>query len=226
MRRSLVDVWNAYLDAEGRGLRAASLSVIEELIKQLSLEDPDIRRRWVFELVEGIVDSRSHAKIRFPLFEQSILPELTAGVLSETPNCARWLAHFNQHFQSSKRFLQLLPDSMRTKVGLLLEALRVDPTDNRARRTLTEERARYLTYTLHELPAGVLYGNDAATISECRELDELLGDFQKDIVLLEEPDIYSELIDACTFHFERYRRYLEAGCPGRAYRFYASMPEA
>ena len=54
------------------------------------------------------------------------------GTSARRASCARWLAAFDQllyHGDNSD-----LAESHRTKDGLLLEALRVDPHDERARR--------------------------------------------------------------------------------------------
>lgn len=66
---------------------------------------------------------------------------------------------------------------------------------------------RYLEYTLHELPAGVLYDANGADAKQCAEL-------MKDTYRLEElakgigGDI-SAFIEACRWHYERYPHYLE-----------------
>ena len=209
--------WDAHLDAERRGLRASALSILKELIELLNTAEPIIRREWVLQLVAKVVEDESGIKIRFPLFNQIILPELVAEVLAGRQECARWLAHFDGHFRGSMSQMGSLPESMQSKVGLLLEALRVDPQDQGARRVLVEERSRYLEYTLHELPAGVLYGHDGATISQCVELAGLLEDFRNEVELLGESSIHKKLVESCAFHFNKYRQYLEAKRPGHSY---------
>lgn len=64
----------------------------------------------------------------------------------------------------------------------------------------------YYEYTLHELPAGVLYGADGANAKECAdlmkgtyELEELASIVGKDI---------SEFLAMCRWHYERYAHYL------------------
>jgi hypothetical protein len=79
---------------------------------------------------------------------------------------------------------------------------------------------RYLEYTLHELPSGVLYDANAANDKKCAEL-------MKDTYRLEElatimsTDL-SEFIATCRWHYERYPHYL-----GRKRHFdnYASYME-
>lgn len=65
---------------------------------------------------------------------------------------------------------------------------------------------KYLEYTLHELPAGVLYDANGADRKKCAELmrdtyrlEELAKELGVDI---------SEFISTCRWHYERYPRYL------------------
>ena len=65
---------------------------------------------------------------------------------------------------------------------------------------------RYLEYTLHELPAGVLYDANGADDKKCAELME-------DTYRLEELAVamgadIAEFIAICRWHYERYPHYL------------------
>jgi hypothetical protein len=107
--------------------------------------------------------------------------------------------------------------------GLLLEALRVDPSDRKARQNLVGRRASYLKYTLHELPTGVLYGHNGATIAECDELVAELADFREHLEILGESARFVKLIGDCTLHFLRYKEYLVSGRAAGSYeRFLAA----
>jgi hypothetical protein len=64
----------------------------------------------------------------------------------------------------------------------------------------------YLKYTLHELPAGVLYGTNGATEKECAalmsdtyRLEKLAQTLGVDI---------ADFISKCRWHYERYPHYL------------------
>ena len=73
-------------------------------------------------------------------------------------------------------------------------------------KTEYQELLRFLEYTLHEIPAGVLYDADGATPEHCAELmketyrlEALASDLGRDI---------SEFISACRWHYERYPHYI------------------
>jgi hypothetical protein len=68
--------------------------------------------------------------------------------------------------------------------------------------------AKYLSHTLHELPAGVLYGMDGATASECDELQSGLEDFRGLATAEGCVEMYAELLADCGLHFKAYKSYL------------------
>jgi hypothetical protein len=78
-----------------------------------------------------------------------------------------------------------------------------------SRNETNDEYARllkYLEYTLHELPAGVLYDADEANEKKCAELMKdayRLEDLAKGLGI----DL-SEFIATCRWHYERYPHYL------------------
>jgi hypothetical protein len=77
---------------------------------------------------------------------------------------------------------------------------------------------RYLEYTLHELPTGVLYDSNGADEEKCAEL-------MKDTYRLEELakdrgiDL-AEFIATCRWHYERYPHYLSRHRHFRSYQNY------
>ena len=103
---------------------------------------------------------------------------------------------------------------------MLAEAVRLDPSDDIARGRLIDRQASYLEYTLHELPVGVLYGADGASLNECEDLLALLGEFKAHVVAMREEASYSELIRECEFHYNAYAAYLRGGPPYEGYERY------
>ena len=63
-----------------------------------------------------------------------------------------------------------------------------------------------LLYAVHELPAGVLFGANAATEAECKDLMEALLEFERLAVQLGRSNV--EFIEGCRWHFEHYPHYL------------------
>jgi hypothetical protein len=156
MSDTVDELWQEYLAAETDRIRPIMMAALNRLIDELlALPEPEWHD-WAKRLAASLADGRADVPTRMPLFRRVLLPALAAGVFEEEPGCARWLAHHKVLLAHAD--LSPLPNHLRTPDALLREAVRVDPSDGRARRCLVDGRASYLEYTLHELPAGVLYG--------------------------------------------------------------------
>jgi hypothetical protein len=210
-------LWAAYLAAERDRVRAVTMPALDAFLDALLAQAPTTWKQWAKDLAREVADEGADWPVRFPLFRRALLPALTEGLTAREHGPARWLASFDQLLN---HVMGELPAELRSAEALLKEALRVDPNDHRARRMLVERVAWYLEYTLHELPRGVLFGNDGATADECGELVELLGEFRKDAERLGDTSRYVELIADCDLHFRAYREYLVAGRPGGSYEVF------
>jgi len=215
-------LWQEYLEAERTQRRQTIMLILDRFIDRLLIQQPEAWHAWAFEIARQTADEGQGTPVRFPLFRRVLLPVLVQGVRAGQPGCARWLAHFGLflHGIQSQGIKTGLPEELTTSVGLLREALRVDSGDTIARQKLVEKHAKYLSYTIHEIPAGVLYGEGGTTIARCDELLTLLGEFISQVDLLRERDKYEKLIEDCAFHFQSYRAYLLAHAPGDSYEAY------
>jgi hypothetical protein len=206
--------WSAYLAAERDRVRTVAMPALDAFLDALLEEPPVVWKGWAKSLAKQVADEGADWPVRFPLFRRALLPALVEGIAAREPGPARWLASFEQLLFHAPGELAA---ELRSSRALLREALRVDPHDHRARQKLVESVADDLDYTLHELPAGVLWGRDGATPEQCVELQGLLADFREHTDEIGETARYAELIKDCDLHFRRYREYLLAGRPGTSY---------
>src|SRR5262245_26655967 len=187
------------------------MPALDRFIDRLLARHPEEWKNWAKETAAAVADRGADVPVRFPLFRRVLLPALADGVQRREPGCARWLAHFESLLVNSKT--SELPAHLRTAVGLLQEAIRADPQDDPRRRRSVHRWAGYPASTLHELPAGVLYGSDGATEQQCDELLALLAEFREHVRLTGQSGDYAELAAECDLHYVSYRDYLKAGCP-------------
>ena len=213
----LQDLWDAYLAAERDRIRAVMMPALDRFVDALLESPPDIWKPWARKIAADISDRSMDTPVRFPLFRRAILPALAEGVLRQEPGCARWLASFESLLVNPE---PSLPPELRTSVALLAEAVRIDPTDDIARRRLIDRHAWYLEYTLHELPVGVLCGIDGASPNECDDLLALLDEFKAHVAVTRQEERFSELIRECEFHYNAYAAYLRSGPPYEGYQRY------
>ena len=66
----------------------------------------------------------------------------------------------------------------------------------------------WLSYAVHELPAGVLYGANGASPAECADMMTGLEAFEALCVRLGRLDDQWAFIEGCRWHFEHYPHYL------------------
>ena len=166
-------LWEAYELAEGRASRAEKLIALEAFCDSLAtLPEPEWFP-WARSIAEQVVDGKLDFVIRRPMFERVVFPALLAGYRAALPGCARWLAGLWTVHHCSPVWQKQLPNEG-TEIGLLREAINLDPADRRSKQALIKKIADRLTFSLHEIPAGVLYGIDGASPQQCLELNEEL----------------------------------------------------
>jgi len=208
-------LWEEYLAAEKDRIRDVTIRALDRFLAALLRHDPATWQAWARDLAAQVSEGISDVPVRFPLFRRALLPALSEGVHQGVPGCARSLAHFESHLVNTKEVA--LPPNLRSAVGLLRAAVELDPADRLARQRLVERWASYLDYTLHELPAGVLYGHDGATPEQCGQLLELLEEFRAHVAVLDQEETFADLIADCSLHFNSYREYLALGPSSGSY---------
>ena len=193
---------------EKRGLRSERNDALDRFLASFTLLSPTTRQEWALSLAAQIVDDGALMPVRMPLFRRVLFPALQSAVSERVPGAARWLAGFAQHIYQCSDLRSQLVDGTLTEHSLLETALEHDPDDEVARRKLLDLLVSRLNYTLHELPTGVLYGQDGATVDQCREMLGELDDFNHHANRLGVADNYADLVANCRFHYKTYAEYL------------------
>ena len=201
-------LWEDYLAAERVRIRQQSLVALGLFTDALLQLPTEIWHSWARELASRVVDEREDIPIRLPLFRAVIFPALQAGLETSVPGSARRLAGFAQLLFKSPSCQEQLPENLRSEHGLLLRAVQDDQKDIRAKKRLLVLMRSRFDYILHELPSGVLYGHDGATIKQCDELITELSDYERLAQEIGSEDADRELIAEARFHIPAYQRYL------------------
>jgi hypothetical protein len=174
-------------------------------------------------LIRQLADDETSIPIRMPLFQAVIFPVLRDGIAAASPDSARRLSKFAQLLYKSPACSEQLPENLRTEYGLILEAIRLDPTDLRVQRRLLELMRSRFDYALHELPSGILYDMDSADSNQCTELMMELDDYEKLADQLGSQEIDTDLIAEARFHIPTYQRYLAEPGNCKSYAQYLSQ---
>lgn len=219
-------LWHAYVQAENVGIRSQLTETLHAFITEMRNAPDETRNYWAYDLARRVVDLNDQTVIRTPLFREILFPALRAGFRARTPGCARWLAGFAQLLYHSPGSIAELPASAKTEHGLLLHALEVDPNDGLTKQTLLKLLRSRFDYVLHELPVGILYGHDGATVEQCAELEDELRFFRTLATACGSLEIDEELLSEAEFHVREYPQYLQRRKLGDTYeKFLSQKPD-
>jgi len=212
-------LWKNYQAAEQQQEpRDERLATLDRFIEAFVQGVKDQRERWVQDLCSRYETDATASSVRTPFFRRVLFPVLFDGLKEGKPNCARWLSMFSQLLYRNSDLFQLT--GHQTEWQLLERAIGVDPSDVRAKERLVTVMADHFSYTLHELPAGVLYDANGADVPKCDELLADLARFEqlaKDISSLER---HSKLISRCRQHYVWYKDYLQHRASYSGYKDY------
>jgi hypothetical protein len=165
-------------------------------LEQTSFED-------LLLLLDQLKDSQ--VSLCMPLFTALVYPVLKREIETENPQAMLLLIH---HFDLLLKYAirqKKQPDySERALIKRYLVAV---PDDRHMLRQQLRFLALDLEYALHELPAGVLFGPDAATPDECLELLGMLDEYV-DICQKLQIDFSEDKRRDSAMHFQGYRDYL------------------
>lgn len=217
----MAESWKAYAAAEERGIRREYLAALDTFLHTWAACQSDVRSAWVENFVERWVREQPKPPLRGPLLERAVLPHLAAEFRRGNAMAAAHLGHLRSSALGGHRSWDRL--GLPTYVELLAEAYRRDPSLEDARRTLVDLHIRYIRYTLHELPTGVLFGVDGASAAECGELEDLVEELAQ---LMDDGETaeYAQLLGDARFHYRTYRNYLQQAERG-GYQAYLELLE-
>jgi hypothetical protein len=146
---------------------------------------------------------REKITIRQPLFLNVFYPTLTTEIDKNDIDAIKSLIRLFEYYGN---YQNLTSDNRFSVWQLLEQGLRLSPNDTELLKQYEEKQRDYFEYTLHELPTGVLYGSDGATIEQC---EELLNDLAKYKVVCDKLKVDNEeLITECKFYYSSYKDYL------------------
>lgn len=119
------DLWDAYLEAENRGLRSDRNDALERFLNSFTNLPLESQHSWSLSLASKIVDNGESTPVRMPLFRRAILPALENAIATRTPGAARWLAGFAQHIYKSGDLRPRIADGSLTEHALLLSRAQI-----------------------------------------------------------------------------------------------------
>jgi hypothetical protein len=177
--------WSRWLALEDQHRKREALALAEELAASLARAPVDSQDRWVQSVCEDVIDLHpvppdvGIPRMRYPFLRDVIVPSLMRRLARQDATAARWAAWLMRRYSNTYRLWQELPDTQRHPMGLLRMADTWAPGDVRVMESLAEMLSRRFHDSMHELPAGVLFGMNGADVAECAALLEELAHLER-----------------------------------------------
>ncbi len=202
-------LWQQYLSAAASGHRKRLLAALAEFVQALQEGSEEQRHNFAETFCRQVADAGEKLPLREPLFAGVVGPYLVAAYEKGEENAGRWLAYFHLHFWNmppSKKLIDLTYS--RSPIALLTAAFRQDPDNTHTHDLLIQQLSDQFDYAVHEVPAGVLNGNTAATAAECQKWLDYLALFREVVQKRGAAEKYEEQVGYWDFHFRGYADYL------------------
>lgn len=199
-------LWQSYLAAEARGLRAETLSTLRAFVDALQAGPAEQRQGFAAEFCRLAADEGAALPRREPLFAGILAPSLLSAYDRGDDHAGRRLAFFRDGFWKQP-LSHPLHQAAPTRLDLLREAFQQNPADARTRELLLRLLQDDFEYAVHEVPAGVLRGNKGATVAQCREEEEDLALFREVAEAHGVTAQYKAAMHKWAFHFHGYADY-------------------
>lgn len=193
---------NTYIEIETKTfVKADKNKKLEAFFKE---NETDLTKLTCQDIV-AIIDvlQSKNIIIRQPLYKHLIYPILLEQVAKNNIDAIKALLKLDYQLTSYQAYSH---DNKYSWAMLLEQGRTIAPNDTELLKLSEQTTRNYLNYTLHELPIGVLYGQDGATIADCDELLEKV--IQYEILCNQLQLDEKELIENCKFYYPAYKAYL------------------
>jgi hypothetical protein len=158
-----------FLEFQRKGLRAKATESVRKFIT--SFADEDETALWVWNALPHL-SYNGCGCVRHELFKHLISPVLVTGYEKKDFQSMLWLGKLMRNVEQDHKLFERI--GFKSERELFKESHTLDPENREAIELLLDAQVRWLQYCQHEWPAGILYGNNGATIQQCREIrDEL-----------------------------------------------------
>ena len=162
-----IEYFNEYLKYEQSGIKAKAKEFLNKFI--LSFENYTEKESWTMEFLPRLKQN-SNGRIRNELFEEIIFPVLLNGYNNKNLASMVWLVKLNQNYYQNNKIWQKI--NYKTDLEIVKECYSIDPNNTEVIDEYLEIIIRGIDFAIHEMPFGILYGNNFATKDQCKELLE------------------------------------------------------
>jgi hypothetical protein len=202
--------WDEYLEQETAGLRRVAMPLLGDFVAHVEGYTEQRRVRLVRTLVSlARSDRPPRVSLRHPLFDRVVPPVLLNEYDRDEPGSARTLLDFYHQLHGGGLCDEVIGDRDLSYWTLLERAMKQDPDGRDLQEEWLAMSQDWFEYATHDVPTGVLYGNDGATVSECEDLLAHVDQFEERAKALGVAEDHAESVQEWRYYFAGYREYLQ-----------------
>lgn len=213
----LETLWLEYLSLAAKGLRKEALARLDQFVSGFTKLGQDTRYAWVDWFLARKLDHAEKLPLQHRLFRDVLFPRLESGFRAGEFLSTLRLAQLVQYLYRDAECRRRLGDP--SELQLLHAAHNLNPADLPTRQLLCRALLDDIRLTLHEVPAGVLWGMSGATQDQCKELQQGLEDTLK-WMNAEERLANRLLLRRAALHYSAYAAYLSRRTEFSSYEKY------
>ena len=177
-----------------------SKKIKQQLIKELT-DNLKTNSSFTFEDIEYISNElfKSESTIHLDFFSTILYPVIKEEIELENIHAIKILLQFNQSLVQHV-------DKEYSSYDLIKKGLSIDSNDISLLSIFKKNAEDYIKYTLHEIPAGVLYDMNGTTPEKCDDLLEYLEEYKDACSKLNMDE--AKLIQDAGYYYSNYKKYL------------------
>ncbi len=206
-----------YTDLEvNTAVRKEKNKQLDQLFQLLKETKTDFTAEETIDIAKELLTN--DVTIRQPLFQNLLYPCLAQQVERDNVEAIKLLVRLEQHLISFQGYTK---DYKYSSVSLLDKGIKIAPEDKELLELYESKTRQYILHTLHEIPTGVLYGMDGASIEQCDELLSMAKEYES--ICLKLRVDRSELINECRLYYTSYKEYLKVSRNYRSFEDYLAI---
>jgi hypothetical protein len=193
----------AYIDIESKTFnKSDKVKKFEQLFNDYQDYKDEFSWNEIIELTDYL--TKQNITIQQPLFRNLIYPILSGQVSENNLQAIKTLLRLEKQLLSYQGYSK---DTKYLSSILLAKGMSIDPDDRELLEISEKIKRDYLHNTNHEIPSGVLFETNGATLNECDELINEVNNYE--IICSKLRRNKSDLISKCKYFYQAYKDYLQ-----------------
>jgi len=182
-------------------LRKEKLRKLDELYQSVR-DNPEFTSEEILNLTKALL--QRDVMIKQSFFSDAIYPLLSQQIEQGDVEAIKLMVKLEQQLIA---YQGMNKDYRYTAHELIIKGLQLRPDDTELLQAYEIKTGNYLSYTIHEVPLGIIYDTDGTTDDQHHDLMALVNEYER--VCFKLGIDRSELIEDCRYFYTLYHDYLK-----------------